>query len=801
MSLFTFKGCLRSLLAVFPLFAMGGMAQTSGSGTSLIRGVESLPGIDPTNSEYWETNTDYAGYSDNAPGKTFFLYNVGTGKFVNMGGAWGTHAALHTTPKYFFLFNNVPRENDSSPVKLNFRTKQYSKEAKSESPEKSTDYMQLVGQKAYNNTPTGVYLDGSYDNHSGGQVPEGDLSSAIHGVGWQFEKASDYSAQNQTYKIYQTVDGQRYYLMAKEPDEYGGDVSALVETAGTTYNDVWKIISLSQYYELFNQAAADLTEPTDASFLLMDPDFSVNNRYLNKWNVVANPSTDVWFGTSYLTKKSNSSTEYNYTTYEGLEKGGYQLKYGRFCNAMIHAAQGEVWQGVQITKPGWFIFRCRGISNANAVLYAEQCTDNTYSTVVENEYSTQALNAFPSSVLSASDKMLQAGKEFATGKYDNQVMLYIAPKENVSAYYIRFGVKAAGASSAKGSLQAAAAATTEKMTIFDTFRMLYAGKTTDPELILDEDNTDLYYLTPNEHDGNKSHNTPGDTYVNTTLHLKRAFTLNKWNTIVLPVSLTRGQMKNAFGDDVRLAYLWKVTDNTMRFLTVERESDNDTMLVANKPYIIYPTKSPGTTQAYTATLHHKRGTTTEPQENWIGTYQGNEVNSGEISIEKDHYQIAKVTLNLDNVSKDTATWVSTTVLSASLDSKGTLKNLGTLAKTYDGSSIISGRNDCSGAYVMKGGKFYLVPSGKQYGLKAFRTWFEYTPAAGSAKPSVLLFSINGVTDTTTDIDDLFADEPAGRPVAIPGVYSLSGQRLRNGNDLTGLPSGIYIVNGKKYVVK
>lgn len=80
--------------------------------------------------------------------------------------------------------------------------------------------------------------------------------------------------------------------------------------------------------------------------------------------------------------------------------------------------------------------------------------------------------------------------------------------------------------------------------------------------------------------------------MNTTLHLKRAFSLNKWNTIVLPVSLTRGQMKNAFGDDVRLAYLWRVTDNTMRFLTVELASDDDTMLVANKPYIIYPTKAP-----------------------------------------------------------------------------------------------------------------------------------------------------------------------------------------------------------------
>lgn len=61
MSLFTFKGCLRSLLAVFPLFAMGGMAQTSGSGTSLIRGVESLPGIYSLSGQRLRNGNDLTG--------------------------------------------------------------------------------------------------------------------------------------------------------------------------------------------------------------------------------------------------------------------------------------------------------------------------------------------------------------------------------------------------------------------------------------------------------------------------------------------------------------------------------------------------------------------------------------------------------------------------------------------------------------------------------------------------------------------------------------------------------------------
>ena len=402
--------------------------------------------------------------------------------------------------------------------------------------------------------------------------------------------------------------------------------------------------------------------------------------------------------------------------------------------------------------------------------------------------------------------MLQAGKEFAQGKYENQVMLYIQPNKDPNAkYYIRFGIKVGGetASSAKSTLSASTtAATTETMTIFDTFRMLYAGKSEEPELILDEDNTDLYYLTPNDHAAS-GYTKPVDTYTNTTLHLKRTFTLDKWNTIVLPVSLTYRQMKNAFGDDMKLAYLWQLSDNTIRFLTVEPESDDDTMLVANRPYIIYPTKGPGASQAYTATLHHVEKTSSVSAVAWEGTYQGKTVTDGKITIAADHYQIDKVSLVKDSISKDTATWISPFSFTAEKDGKGTMINYGTLAKTYSGTQIITGRNDCHDSYIMKNGAFYLVPSNKQYGLKAFRTWFSYVPDGTAAKPTTLLFSINGITDTTTGIADIFADDivPTVRATAPTGVYSLSGQKLRSGNDVSGLPSGIYIVNGKKYFVR
>ena len=647
--IFTFESWPRLLLTL--LFFMSLLGGTRAQ-NKLIKGVESLSGIDPTNSKYWETNTDTAGYHDNTDDKTFFLYNVGTGKFVNMGGAWGTHAALHTTPKYFFLFNNVLGEKDTNhPTKLNIRTKQStnpssSKKIDFKDPQQSTDYMQyIVANKKLYNPVAGVYFDRTYNNVDGGSGSKAGQSGSN---GWSFERVGDTSSTtNFIYNIYQEVGDQKYYLVAQTPDKtYGNDVEAKPGTPDASdKNAQWKLISKRQYSTLFNQAHADLSEPTDASFLLRDPDFSVNNRYVGAWHT----SGTLILGTEYYQKTAAQPTGYTYKnrSYENRTKDDYQINYGRFFNACITSATGEFYQYVTVTKPGWFLFRCRGISNVtdasghiNAVLYAQQYTGADFKTPMNGAYTSQSLNTFPQTVAGAKDKMLAAGQEFSQGKYENQVMLYVEPQEGASNYYIRFGVKVGDNSSspAQGNL-----------TIFDTFRMLYAGTSEEPELILDEDNTDLYYLTDNGYKAD-GYTTPVDTYTNTTLHLMRKFKLNMWNTIILPVNLTYGQMKGAFGDDVKLAKLWQLTDNTMRFLTVEPSSDDDVMLKANKPYIIYPTKGPGASQAYTATLHHvEKKDESTPAVNWTGTYQGKTVKDGKITIEANHYQISKVTLDINNI--------------------------------------------------------------------------------------------------------------------------------------------------------
>lgn len=345
-------------------------------------------------------------------------------------------------------------------------------------------------------------------------------------------------------------------------------------------------------------------------------------------------------------------------------------------------------------------------------------------------------------------------------------------------------------------------------TAFDNFRLLYAGESANaPNLVLDEDNPDLKYLTETI-----------DEYNKCNLHLKRSFELNKWNTLILPVSLTYGQMKEAFGNEVKLAELYKLTPNSVRFKTVECNSDDEVMLEAFTPYIIKPTKAAGENSAYTTPRLLK-----EANQYWLGENEGisyeeegvERYTGGKVSIKENHYDISGVTLDRSLLNKNLDKhWVSTTTTSTTASDADNNKMVckGTMAKTFYIKNNKEGafynddneeRDKLSGDYFMNKGTMYKVPATKQYGLKAFRCWFELTKTTDqginntSQAKDVKLF-INEIEDETTGIGDIITD-PAFSHTAYQydGVYNLQGQLVRQGTSLEGLPQGIYVVKGKK----
>ena len=133
---------------------------------------------------------------------------------------------------------------------------------------------------------------------------------------------------------------------------------------------------------------------------------------------------------------------------------------------------------------------------------------------------------------------------------------------------------------------------------------------------------------------------------------------------------------------------------------------------------------------------------------------------------------------------------------------------GTMAKTYDNGKIIEGRDDLNGDYFMYKGKLIQVPhneNGKQYsyGLKAFRCWFELTPnTPAQGKPSQVSLLIDGVEDSTTGIADIhYSTDCTSYKRGIEGVFNINGQMVRRSCSLEGLPKGMYIVNGKKIIIR
>lgn len=727
--------------------------------------VSKLVGADP---EVLATLNDTCRETPNNPkyaDSTFLLLNVRTEKFFNIGGAYGRHASLSNTGMYLWIWKNSTTQGT-----YNIRTLQnYVK--KTATDDNQNNYVQYY----IDNKHDGVYLD---------CLP----SNASYKYGWKFVKADGYNAQtNKIYKIstYEDKDGNRRYLTATPEDTEGNFCNAISETPQNNEYQLWKLITLKEYYELFDKSPSDLSSPIDATFLIQNPGFNYNTSNSEKWLVPKNPDY-VRFGVEGFYKKKTE----NYYKGEAFNNDEYLYKNGKyFCGDIKERHNTEIHQLVPVDKAGWYIIRCNGFSNTNGL--AKLFVNSLYT----GKTASTTLNPLEAD---GPKDLLEAGKVFYNNdKYENEVMIHLTTDdfyENMGGILI-IGIKVEGDDKTYAT----------DWTAFDNFRLLYAGESEAPSLVLDEDNPDLKYLTETI-----------DEYNNCVLHLNRSFELNKWNTLILPVNLTYGQMRYSFGDDVKLAKLYKLTPNSVRFKTVECNSDDDVMLEAYTPYIIKPTKAAGQNPAYTTPrlknaehgywLDENKGISYA--EEGVERYTG-----GKVIIKANHYDIPNVTLDRDKLSKYLDKhWVSTTISTTAPDADNNkMVCKGTMAKTFyikNGKGFFykddnEERDDLHGDYFMNKGTMYKVPANKQYGLKAFRCWFELTKTTDtgtintSPAKDVKLF-INEIEDETTGIDDIITD-PAFSHAAYQydGVYNLQGQLVRQGTSLEGLPQGIYIVKGKK----
>lgn len=105
-----------------------------------------------------------------------------------------------------------------------------------------------------------------------------------------------------------------------------------------------------------------------------------------------------------------------------------------------------------------------------------------------------------------------------------------------------------------------------------------------------------------------------------------------------------------------------------------------------------------------------------------------------------------------------------------------------------------------GDYIIQNGKFVLCNGEKKYAMKGFRGYFKKSDNAQFAASEAINIAVYNTDGTVTDIVRINADGEADN--ATHDIYNIMGQKVRsNTNSTEGLKSGIYIVNGKKVLVK
>ena len=765
---------------------------TASNGTeNTIGGVDKLWGIDPSSANC--TN----GTNETDGDKIVCLYNVGAKKFLSIGSKWGTHASLNVSPHSIYMIWNGTSQTYFLQSKVTGSS--------------TGSYMGIFKDKDGVN---GVFMDRSEN-------------CAI-----RFEKAKDYSDKNKVYLVeinsFLPVT-HLGYLTAYPNDEnkfcdYETNLAA--EDTPEYKNQEWKVITKNEYYLLFHTAPAYMESVVDASFLITCPDFRIHDAGAANWKIGGVSSTTdvnshVRFGdeTMYKTydKVSNTKDE----GFTGRTEA-HQQKYGKYFYCYTKGLRGfTFYQDVKVHKAGWFLLRCNGFSTSNS---SENITTNgkplanMFITVlgaddkpITDKYSTATLNGISQKdaetlAQTHNGKAYEGagiGRAFFEGKYENQVQICLdkAPNgneiSNDNPVTLRIGFYVDPTPDGKPDVAE------DELTAVDNFKLLYAGPRRNPELILDEESTDLRYLTE-----------AADEYKNTVLHLNRKLNANMWNSLILPVDLTWGQMKRTFGDAVKVAKLTALTENSVQFVTVEPKNDDDVMVKAFEPYIVFPPYTQVKSPAYTVERFYTSAG--EDNSEWLGTdYKpsSDENNRLTKTVPADHYDITMVTLDRKKLNEylNTTNWESETTFDATGGGHGTMVCKGTMAKTYDNGKIISGRDDLNGDYFMYKGKLIQVPSGNKenggerysYGLKAFRCWFELPGNTSSeGKLSRVSLLIDGVEDSTTGIANIHGStDRTSYKRGIEGVFNMNGQMVRRSCSLEGLPKGMYVVNGKKIIIR
>lgn len=254
----------------------------------------------------------------------------------------------------------------------------------------------------------------------------------------------------------------------------------------------------------------------------------------------------------------------------------------------------------------------------------------------------------------------------------------------------------------------------------------------------------------------KDYSAPTDAE-NANVTLNRTFYKNRWNAICLPYSINRRQIEDVFGDGTMVVLMNNIDTSKKKVMFIEHANQD---IIAGYPYLIFPT-----------TKDDKGKTNHDPIPGITTRATFGEADSP-----------------LFSVGTDGITYPGAAMQSDALVFKGTFTN----TTLNEGSYVVTNK-----------GVLSRIPKDRMP-IKPYRSYIYFNRESAGAKAiSLQNMNVNGFEneeDNTTGIENLLFE--SGILTHSADVYSIDGQLVRSkALNFNGLPKGVYIVNGKKYVKK
>ena len=791
-----------------------------------------------------------------ANGKTVYLYNVGTKQFLGKGGRWGTEATMNVegapfeltyTNGTFTLTSKVKQEGGDSNGKLTLMDG-------TDLTSKFDKFNYFVDGKPaasenYTFTANGSTTDG-YTlaiTSTSSKPDEGNESSMAGKTFYMFAEGANahVSARLETANSNMFVipaDSTAYSKWVIVTEDQRKDAFKTVNNAHVAAVNATFLMSDFDFARNDNSCSewktgATSTEtptgtlsykgnkvckPTDANpSTITEYTYTSTHDYKFDWGTKEHTSVIVttedhgatWVrecqeasehGRGYTTRVTYTKTNteqkvvagYTYYLGNGYDERNYttdpitgetmtvgenrQQSYGGAWTANIHGARGSVVQTIpakNMIKEGWYRISCVGFTTTTkgiARLFAASGKGNTGSNATEQTEKFAIANLHRIDAATRPATYVAASKLLDTpnvNTFDASVKVYVSPTNEAETPYetLSFGIQVGSAADPNQDADA------DAWTCFDNFKIEYLG-TPPNDLILDEEQTDGGYIKAQAQDDDK-------TLQKSIVYLHRTMNTDKWNSLVLPISLTVGQVKSIFGDQVHISkFVGAQADHPQRIIfdpiTANRNDPDAIAIEEDKLYLVKPTADGGMPQRQAVKTFNKDGY--------------------DISV-TDYYTIVGVTFKKKSDIADNA--YSGRVMgdtgNEDFDTKQQVQFVGTYVKCFDNdlipanSYVLNGNNQGGTAGLW----YYRTVETK---TKGFRGWLQSVQGQAS---KVFEYEIEGVVEqvngNTTAIDGIEAAQQHSA-----NIYNLNGQLVRQGATSTeGLPSGLYIVGGKKLVVK